>query len=197
MRMQVGMTLIETMVVLAILMMAVTITMPDLFKVHRDVNFVRLARQVANDTWRCRMEALTTCRNVGLIFCEEEGRWYYTMVADGNWNGVSRKDYQTGRDKALGSRIWLEFLSAGTQVGVPDSWRVPDPSGEGILPSDGLRIGRSNIISFTPQGNSTPSSVYFNDGRERLLVIRVSGEFARIRTLEWRRGWSRWMEVKL
>jgi len=197
MRMQVGMTLIETMVVLAILAMAVTITMPDLFKVHRDVNFVRLARQVAGDTWRCRMEALTSCRNVGLIFCEEQGRWYYTMVADENSNGVSRNDYVLGRDKALGSRVWLEFLSAGTRVGVPESWRVPDPSGDGILPPDGLRIGRSNIISFSPVGNATPSSVYFNDGRERMLVIRVSGEFGRIRTLEWRRGWPRWVEVTL
>jgi prepilin-type N-terminal cleavage/methylation domain-containing protein len=197
MRMQVGMTLIETLAVLAILAMAVTITVPDLLKVHRDVNFVRLARQVAGDAWRCRMEALTSCRNVGLIFCEEQGRWYYTMVADGNWNGVSRADFLGGRDKAINSRVWLEFLSAGTRVGVPVGWRVPDPSGDGVLPADGLRIGRSNIISFSPQGNATPCSVYFNDGRERLLCIRMSGELGRIRTLEWRRGWPRWVEVTL
>lgn len=197
MRIEAGLSLVEVLVVLAVVTLAVTITAPDLFRVHRNLDFARLAKQVAGDTWRCRMEALTTCRNVGLIFAEQRGRWYYTMVADGNLNGVSRRDFLTGRDRPLGGRVWLEFLSAGTRVGVPEGWRVPDPSGKGTLPPDGLRSGRSNIISFSSLGHATPSSVYFNDGRERMLVIRVNGGLGVIRTLEWRRGWRGWREVKL
>jgi hypothetical protein len=119
------------------------------------------------------------------------------MVADGNFNGVSRQDFLAGRDRTLGVRTWLEFLSAGTKVGVPDTWRVPDPGGNGFLPPDGLRIGRSNIISFTSTGHATPCSVYFNDGRERMLAVRINGTSGLVRTLEWRKGWRRWQDVRL
>jgi prepilin-type N-terminal cleavage/methylation domain-containing protein len=192
-----GFSMLELLAVLAILGLVVTITAPDLFAVRRSVNLSRLAKQIASDTTICRVEALTTCRNVGLVFYEEGGRWLYRMVADGNRNGVSRREVATGQDRALGPRVWLEFLSAGTRVGVPPGWQVPDPSGSGTLPADGLRIGSADIISFSARGTATPCSVYFNDGFSRMLAVRVNGEVGRIRALEWRRGWPRWREVPL
>lgn len=187
----------EATATMALLAVAAAVAMPNLFEVRRSVDFQRLARQVYVDATSCRMAALTSCRNVGLVFAEEEGRWFYTQVIDGDNDGVSRADFLHGVDKALGPRIWLEFLSAGTRVGVPVGWHVPDPSGDGFLPENGLRIGSSAIISFSNEGHATPSTVYFNDGQDRMLAIRTNGELGRIRTLLWRRGWSQWQEVKL
>lgn len=192
-----GLALLELLVALAIIGMLAVVAMPDLFVVQRAVNLHRLAKQIAVDTTMCRVEALTGSRNVGLVFYQERDKWLYRMVADGNANGVSRRDYHDGTDKPLGPRVWLEFLSAGTGVGIPVDWHVPDPSGSGTLLGDGLRIGRSDIISFSARGTATPCSVYFNDGRARMLVIRINGEVGRIRALEWRRGWSAWREVAL
>lgn len=192
-----GFSLSEALIVVALLALAMAIALPNLSETRRKLDLERLARQVAADALRCRMEALTTCRNVGLVFSELRGRPYYVMVADGNGDGVSRKDFLRNVDKALGPRVWLEFLSAGTRLGVPREWQVPDPSGDGTLDEDGLRIGRTAIISFSRFGHATPSSVYFNDGRERVIAVRVHGGLGRIRTLRWQRGWTAWREVRL
>lgn len=192
-----GFSLSETLVVVALLALAVAVALPNLSDTRRKMDLQRLARQVAADALRARMEALTTCRNVGLVFGEFRGRPYYVMVADGNGNGVSRQEFLRNVDKALGPRVWLEFLSAGTRLGVPREWRVPDPSGDGTLSEDGLRVGRAAIISFSRFGHATPSSVYFNDGRERVVAVRVHGGLGRIRTLVWQRGWSGWREVRV
>ena len=158
---------------------------------------MRLARQIAADALRCRMEALTSCRNVGLVFGDVEDRSYYVMVADADNDGVSRADFVRGVDRALGPKVWVHFLSGGTRLGVPAAWKVPDPSGSGVLDNRGLRVGSSGIMSFSRTGGATPSSVYFNDGRDRVLAVRVNGEVGRIRALLWRRGWRAWREVRL
>ena len=52
-------------------------------------------------------------------------------------------------------------------------------------------------MSFANTGGATPSSVYFNDGRERVLAIRVHGALGRVRALMWKRGWTQWQEIRL
>ncbi len=192
-----GFSMVEMLVVVALLGLATAIAVPNIAEMRRKIDLERLARQVAGDAMRCRMEALTSCRNVGLIFAEAGGRPYYIMVADGNGKGVSREDFLKHVDRALGPRVWLDFLSAGTRIGIPRDWDVPDPSGDGLLEGEGLKVGRSGIISFSPYGHATPSSVYFNDGRGSMMVIRVNGGLGRVRAMLWRKGWSRWHEVKL
>lgn len=197
MRRSAGFTMLELLAVLAILGLIVAVTAPDLFAVRRSVDLHRLAKQIAADATICRIEALTSCRSVGLVFYQEQGMWLYRMIADGNRNGVSRREAQANVDRPLGPRVWLEFLSSGTGVGIPPGWHVPDPSGHGTLQGDGLRIGGADIISFSARGTATPCSIYFNDGASRMLAVRVNGEIGRIRALEWRRGWPRWKEVPL
>lgn len=192
-----GFSALELLAALAIFGLLAAITLPDLFAVRRQVDLPRLARQVAGDARICRQEALVSLRNIGLVFYEVKGKWAYRMVEDGNHNGILRQDFLSGRDRAIGPNVWVEFLSAGTRVGVPPDWQVPDPGGSGSLGGDGYRLGRSNIISFSRFGHASPCSVYFNDGRERMLAVRISGETGRIRALEWRRGWRAWREIVL
>ncbi len=197
MRKQSGFSLLELVAILAIFGVVLALAVPDLDEYRRRADLVRLARQIAADALRCRMEALTTCRNVGLVFGDAEDRSYYVMVADGDSDGVSRADFLRGTDKALGPKMWVHFLSGGTRLGVPRAWGVPDPDGGGVLDQRGLHIGSAGIMSFSRTGGATPSSVYFNDGRERILAVRVHGQLGRIRALMWRRGWQTWREIRL
>jgi len=192
-----GFTLFELMVSLCIVGLMAAIVAPNLFEVRRRLDHQRLARQIAHDTMQCRIAALTGCRNVGLVFAQEHGKWYYTMVGDRDGDGVSRNDLRAGVDWPLGPKTWLEFMSYDVKVGVPAEWRVPDPGGAGLLPPDGMRTGNSNIISFSRLGHATPCTVYINDGRERVLAIRINGSSGVIRALLWRRGWDAWQEVVL
>ena len=192
-----GFTLLEAIVVLAIVALMAAMTLPDLIGVRRRADHQRLTRQIAHDTLGCRIAALTSCRNVGLVFAQADGKWYYTMVADRDGDGVSRRDFTAGVDAPLGPKTWLEFLSYDVRVGVPPTWNVPDPGGSGLLPADGMRTGNSNIISFSHLGHATPCTVYFNDGRERMLAVRINGSSGVIRALEWRKGWREWREIRI
>ena len=66
-----------------------------------------------------------------------------------------------------------------------------------LTPGDGLKAGRSDIISFTALGNATSCTIYLNDGHNRMLALRIFGATARVRILEWRRGWPRWRRTPL
>jgi prepilin-type N-terminal cleavage/methylation domain-containing protein len=192
-----GYSLPEVLVVIALAALLLAAAGIDLSFVRRHDDLHRLGRQLLADTLHCRIAALTGRRNVGLVFAMERDKWFYCMVEDRDGDGVSRRDWAGGRDVAIGPRVWLEFLSQGARVGVPNGWAVPDPSGRGVLPADdGLRLGEAAIVSFTPRATSTPSTVYFHDGRERMLAVRVPGSTGKVRMLEWRRGWPRWQEVK-
>ncbi len=192
-----GFTLFEALVSLCILGLVAAMALPNLLEVRRRLDHQRLARQIAHEALQCRIAALTSCRNVGLVFAQQHGKWYYTMVEDRDGDGVSRKDFEKGIDRPLGPKTWLEFLNYDVKVGVPEGWHVPEPGGTGQLPPDGMRTGNSNIISFSHLGHATPCTVYINDGRERMLAIRINGVSGLIRALQWRRGWERWQEVAL
>lgn len=196
MRGQRGVSLMEALVVVSLIGLAVAVATANLVRVRETVDLRRLGRQIAADALHARIEAFTSCTNVGLVFAEEHGKWYYCPVEDRDHDGVSRRDFLSGVDRPIGPRVWVEFLSGGVRLGVPAGWQVPDPTGSGTLPpDDGLRIGLAAIMSFSPTAGATPCSVYFNDGRERMLAVRVAGGNGRIRLLEWQKGWPRWREV--
>ena len=91
----------------------------------------------------------------------------------------------------------VDLAAGGAGPGVLPGVRVPDPSGRGFLggdPDDPIRAGRGNIITFSSRGTATPSSVYFTDFADRMLVLRIYGGTGRINRLEWRRGWTAWRQ---
>jgi hypothetical protein len=190
--------MVDLIVVLALLGTVAALTIPRLDTAMRQVRLERLARQVASDTHRCRAAAVRLRRNVGLVFTQEGSRWSYKAVVDGDGDGVSRRDVEGGVDRQIQPKVAIDSLCPGARLGVPAGWRVPDPSGRGRLRSgSGVRAGRWGIISFSSLGDATPATLYFNDGRERLLAVRIYGGTARIRALEWRLGWPSWRRVSL
>ena len=57
---------------------------------------------------------------------------------------------------------------------------------------DPIRFNNSDICSFSPIGESTPGSVYLWDAHDRMAVVRVFGQTAKVRTLFYRRGERGW-----
>jgi hypothetical protein len=195
---QSGSGLIDALVCLALLGLLLAIVVPNGAALRRQADLERLARQVISDTARCRAFAINAQRRTGLVFTKSHGKWGYRGVIDGDGDGVSRRDLTRGVDRQLFPTIELEQLAVAAQLGVPERWNVPDPAGRGRLRSgDGLRAGSAATVSFSPLGEATPASIYLNDGRERMLALRVYGATARVRVLEWRRGWLRWRRVSL
>lgn len=193
-----GVTFLELIVALAIIGLGLAVALPNLVEARRAAGLKRVARVVIAHTHLCRLRAINARRKAGLIFARQPSGWVFTPTLDGDGDGVSRRDLERGIDTPLEPTVRLETLCAGAAIGVPQDWRVPNPSGRGRLRvPDGLAAGRSDIISFSPLGDATPSTVYVNDGGGRLLAIRIYGATARVRVLEWRTGWPRWRQLAL
>ncbi len=195
---QKGATLIDAVVVMAIAGLTLAVSLPYLQEARRRAGLETLARRLAAATHRCRLLAIDRRHNVGLVFAEAVDGWRYVAAEDGDGDGVSRRDVANGVDPGLGPEVRFESLCQGARLGIPEGWEVPDPSGRGLLrPGDGLKAGSSDVVSFTALGNATPCSVYINDARDRMLALRIYGATARVRVLEWRRGWPRWRQKPL
>lgn len=193
-----GVSALEMLVTVAIFGIVVAMVIPNFLTVRRQGDMERLARQVRQAVLDCRIQAITGGRNVGLVFAQGRGGWYYVMAEDWDGDGVSRRDVETGVDRPVSPKVWLKFLCSDAGVGVPAGWRVPDPSGSGWLSAgDGLRIGRAEIVSFAATGGATPSTIYFNDATTRMVAVRIHGGMGRVRVLEWRLGWEQWLEMPL
>ncbi len=188
-----GATLAESLVVLAIAGLAATVAAANLAALRRGSALASSCRRVHALVVRARTLAVTGGAATSLVF-ERGPHGYRCFVArDGDGDGVNRRDIARGTDELLSPVEELEDRPAG--LGILPGVRVPDPSGRGRLrgdPGDPVRAGRGDIVTFTPRSTATPCTIYFTDARERMRAIRVFGPSARVRVLEWRRGWPRW-----
>jgi hypothetical protein len=142
---------------------------------------------------RCRAVAVLRSRNCSVVFdLESDGSWRCIVAEDGDGDGVRRSDIRNGVDPVIGRPLLLEAGAAGPGI---LAGPIPDPSGQGNLggdPADPIRAGQGNMVSFSPRGTATPSSVFLTDGVRRMEVLRVYGGTGRINRLRWHRGLDGW-----
>ena len=133
-------------------------------------------------------------RSTGVVFeRREDGEWRCFIAADGDGDGILHRDIERGVDPVVGEV--LVFEAGGAGLGILKNEFVPDPSGSGRLRgnlNDPVRAGRGDIITFTPRGTATPSSLYLTDNRARMRVLRIYGGTGRVRSWVWRSGWLKW-----
>ena len=135
-------------------------------------------------------------RSTGVVFEQrEDDSWRCFIAYDGDGDGILRRDIHRLVDPIVGEV--LHFEAGGAGLGILQGEFVPDPSGRGRLRgnlSDPVRAGRGNIITFTPRGTATPSSLYLTDHRARMHVLRIYGGTGRVISRVWRSGWPEWRE---
>jgi len=143
--------------------------------------------------FRARSYAISRSANVGLKFRKNGDRWEWALYADGNGNGVRTAEIASGVDRPLG--VYLPWSRNDVRPAIMTGTRVPDPSTPGRYLDridDPIRFNNSDICSFSPVGESTPGSVYLWDSRNRMAVVRVFGQTAKVRVLFYRRGERKW-----
>jgi hypothetical protein len=139
------------------------------------------ARYLASRMQRARMEAVARSTSVGIKFSQSGSRYTYAMYADGNGDGIRSADIAAGIDRQLLAAESLSDQFAGVEVGVLPALPAVDPGGT-APGTDPVRLGASNIASFSPQSTSTSGSVYIR-GRSAQYVVRVYGDTAKTRVL--------------
>lgn len=191
-----GISTTELLVITAVTGLFVLIGVPLMDDARRAAAMVRSTAQIHGLLVRCRSVAVLRSRPCAVVFDRDgDGGWRCLVAEDGDGDGVQRRDIANGVDPVVGPVIVIDAGGAGPGI-LPDE-RIPDPSGRGALggdPTDPIRAGRGNIITFSARGTATPSSVYFTDFSRRMVVLRIYGGTGRINRLTWQRGWSGWKQ---
>lgn len=194
-----GMSLPETIVIIAVLAMVVAVGLPELGDLGRAAALRSASIQLEGLLFRCRAYAVMNARFTAAVFEQlPDGSWRCFIAVDGDSDGIRTRDIRALVDPVVGEFLHFENGHAG--LGILQNEFVPDPMGRGRLRgnlADPVRAGRGNMITFTPRGTASPASLYLTDHRSRMRVLRVYGGTSRVRSLVWRSGWPKWRRTGL
>jgi Tfp pilus assembly protein FimT len=160
----------------------------------RDRDSVRMAAQYLGQRMQAaRLEALK--RNVVVSFRfdpDELGR--FGVYADGDGDGVLQRDIDAGTDQRLApdARITDNFADVAFALDA----NLPDPDGGASLMagSDPIRIGSSNLLSFSPLGSATSGTIYLAGRGGQQACVRIVGSTGRLRILWFDAARRRWTQ---
>jgi hypothetical protein len=182
-----GHSLIELIVVLAIMMTLAAVALPFFRPMFADAHLLGAAREFCGKFRLAHSAAVRGNVYTAIRFERDAGQVRYAVYRDGDHDGVRSDDIVRGRDQLLAGPFGLgtgHTVSVGILPGIP---AIPPESGS--LSGDAIRFGRSDIISFSPLGTATPGTFYLmGDGAQ--AAVRVTGGTARVRIMIWRGSWK-------
>jgi prepilin-type N-terminal cleavage/methylation domain-containing protein len=182
-----GYTLAELLAVLAIVAMAVAVTLPAAAMLRDGGRAAAGARTMATILSAQRFKSVTGHRVRGLQFRRIGDTWTWREVADGNGNGLRTAEITRGVDPVLAADDSLGHLVQDVKLGLPPGGPFPEaPPGTDLLNpgDDPVRFGRSDLVSFSPVGSASSGTLYVTDGRAGLFAVVLYGPTARLRV--WR-----------
>ena len=165
-----GYTLIEMLFVTALIAIVSAIAVPQSLVTLDRARASAAARYLASRMAMARSHAVLRSAHVALRFDEDPSGITFWMFVDGNRNGVRTGDIAADVDPPLDAPARLPDLFPGVNIAV-----------SGDAGSDPLRIGSSNLLSFTPLGAATPGSIYVRGRDGSQFAIRVLGATGRVR----------------
>lgn len=182
-----GYTLAELLAVLAIVAMAVAVTLPAAAMLRDGGRAAAGARTMATLLSAQRWKSVAGHRVRGLQFRKLTNGWSWREVADGNGNGLRTAEITRGVDPVLTPDDALERQVQDVWLGIPPGGPYPEaPPGTSSLNvgDDPVRFGRSDLVSFSPVGSASSGTLYVTDGRSGLFAVVLYGPTARLRV--WR-----------
>ena len=189
-----GLTLIDVVVVIAVMLIIGSVAAPRVLAGLDRFRTAAAARYVAARARLTRMEAVKRSTRVALVFGRAGSNYVFACYVDGNGNGVRRGDIARGRDTriCLPERLEDQFPGVGFQVG--DGLEPIDGQGNITAGSDAVRLGRSDILTFSPDGTASSGTLYIRGRSGSQYAVRVLGATGRTRVLEFNAGARRWIE---
>lgn len=188
-----GAALIDVICTCAVLMILAAIAIPSV-QASRERDATRLAaRHLANQLQGLRVEALRRNRAVAMRL-DPLDLGQYAAYLDGDGDGVLQQDIDRGIDPPVGVPGHLAHLFHSVALRVAAT--VPMPDGAGVIgvDSDPIRIGNTNLVSFSPIGSSTSGTIYLAGRDGTQLCVRLLGTTGRLRVLWFDRASATWRQ---
>jgi type II secretory pathway pseudopilin PulG len=186
-----GYTSVELVIVAGLIATMSALTLPGMLSSIDDSRARGAARYIAGRLQRARMEAVTRSSNVALQFVQSADGYTFAMYVDGNANGVRTVDIQRGIDRQL---LVPERLSEGFQgieFGAVPGLPPVDP-GSPPPGTDPIKLGASNLASFSAMGTSSSGTLYIRGQHTAQYAVRIFGDSGKTRVLKFDAGTQRW-----
>ncbi len=185
-----GFSLVEMVVVLAVLMALLAVGAPGLKAYSVRSQLEGAARQFQGEFRKARSIAVRTGRQTAIRFETSAEGPSFSVYADSNWNGVLASEISRGFDPRIAGPFALTGGAPEVRVAIlPDTPAIPPERGT-LAMDDPIRFGRSNMLSFSPDGSASPGTFYLATRYEQ-AAVRVTPATARVsfwtlRGREWR-----------
>lgn len=179
-----GFTLVELVAVAALVLILTATAIPvTLTSVDRSRGFAA-TRFLAGRMALARTQAVARGTTIALVFERTARGIAFRVHRDGNGNGVLAREVRNGVDAPLDARVRLDELFPGVAIGVTPSAPVEDP----------IRLGGSDILSFTPSGTASSGTIYISGRDGTQWAVRILGATARTRVLRYIPDRDAWVE---
>ena len=190
-----GYSLLELTMVMALGVLLTATAVPEYLTGLDDLRARGAAHHLAARLHRARMEAVMRSAMVGVQFTQAaDGHYSYAVYLDGNRNGVLTRDIQSGIDRRIAAVERLPDQFTGVEFGAIPG--LPPVDAGGTAPgTDPVRLGSSNIASFSALGTATSGTVYIRGRRDAQYAVRIFGETGRTRLMKFEPGTGRWKQL--
>ena len=190
-----GHSLIEMLVVLALMSMFLLISTGPINGMQRQIDFDQFAEEVVQLLQTCRWKAMNAHSYAGAVVHYTNNLYSLSLYMDGNYNGIRLAEIQRGIDYSFRGSFPLNRASGDIQPAILNSTIPEIPPRTGFLEeADPIKFGRSNIISFSPKGDSSTGSLYLAcRSQQQMYSIVLYGPTARIKV--WKLSNGKWQMV--
>lgn len=176
-----GSSLIEAVFTLAVMGILLLYALPNqMARLHR-VAMKSAAGDIEHLLMLTQIDAQTLDTTRAVKFYQAGGDWYYAVYEDGNGNGVLNSEILSGVDRRVAAPVALFPRKGLATIGFPRAG-VPDPDSTRTLTPDDMPVNfnGSTLCSFSPNGKSTPGTIFITDG-DGAAMVRASGASGRVR----------------
>jgi hypothetical protein len=149
------------------------------------------ARFLASKLNLLRVEALRRNRTVAMRFDPDDlGR--LEPYVDGDGDGVRQQDITDGIDVPLEPEAHVSQYFQAVAFRIPAA--VPEPDGGGVINAnaDPVRIGNTDLLSFSPVSTSTSGTIYLAGRGGTQVCVRILGTTGRVRVLRFDQSSGIW-----
>lgn len=183
-----GFTLLEMVVVLGIIAVMLAVALPPVKAYSEEVHLLGAGQVFKGEFRRAYSMAIRSSAYTAIVFEPDDDPPTYSIYRDGNFNGVRRREIARGIDTLVEGPFRLSGKAPTVKVAIkPGTPKIPPARGT-LDPSDPIRFGRSDILSFSPLGSATPGTFYL-EGRHLQAAVRVTPGSARVRLMIYRGAW--------
>ena len=178
-----GYSVLEPLLVLATVVTLIGLAIPQILATLDDYRVSGAARYVATRIQRTRMEAVSRSTAAAMQFVQNDGHYSFGVYVDGNGDGVRTQDIREGTDPQVAAVEHLPDTFSGVEFGLLPG--LPPVDVGGAAPGvDPIKLGASNLLSYSPTGTSTSGSLYVRGRGQSQYVVRVFGDTGRTRVLK-------------